>query len=251
MRAAAGSHECRARDRKAPPVRGDRFRAGKRLWSACDDERLRRLYPDTPTAEVARKMRRTLTATYARAKILGLAKSAAYLASPAACRLRRGDHVGAAFRYPKGHVPANKGTRRPGWSVGRMKETQFKKGESTNRMPLGSTRLIEGYVYRKVSEVPHVAYTVNWKPEHHLLWTAAHGPIPAGHALRFKNGDRLDVRLDNLELITRRGLMARNTIHNLPPQLAQTVQLIGALTRQINKRTRGDDHDNDGQQTHD
>jgi hypothetical protein len=218
----------------------DRFRAGKRLWSAKDDTTLRAIYPDTATADVARQLRRTMSATYARAKLLGLKKSAAYLASPAACRLRREAHPGVAFQYRKGHVPANKGTRRPGWSAGRMKETQFKKGESTNRMALGSTRLVDGYVYRKVSEVPYVPYTVNWKPEHHLLWTAAHGPIPKGHALRFKNGNRLDVRLDNLELITRRALMARNTIHNLPPALAQTIQLLGALTRKLRRRGHHD-----------
>jgi hypothetical protein len=213
----------------------DRFRAGKRLWSAYDDARLRAIYPDTPTADVARQLRRTVEAIYGRVAILGISKSAAYLASPAACRLRRENHPGVAFQFPKGHVPANKGLRRPGWGPGRMKETQFKKGESNRRMPLGSTRLVDGYVYRKVSEVPHVPYTVNWKAEHHLLWTAAHGPIPKGHALRFKNGDRLDVRLDNLELISRRALMARNTIHNLPPELAQTIQLLGALTRKIRR----------------
>jgi len=58
---------------------------------------------------------------------MGLTKSAAYLASPAACRLRKGDNVGAARRFRPGHVPANKGLRRPGWSTGRMAETQFKK----------------------------------------------------------------------------------------------------------------------------
>jgi hypothetical protein len=230
-------------------MNGDRFRAGKRLWSASDDARLRATYPDTPTAEVARRLRRTVEAIYGRAAVLGLAKSAAYLASPAACRLRREEHPGKAFQYPKGHVPANKGLRRPGWSAGRMKKTQFKPGcrsgqAAAHHMPIGSTRLVEGYVYRKVSDVPNVPYTVNWKAEHHLLWTAAHGPIPEGHVLRFKNGDRLDVRLDNLELITRRGLMARNTIHNLPPALAQTIQLLGALHRQI--RRRG--HDGDEEQ---
>lgn len=214
----------------------DRFRAGKRLWSRKDDAALRRDYPHKPTTDVARRLRRTRCAVSARAGILGLHKSAAYLASPHACRLRRGDHVGAAFRYPKGHVPANKGMRRPGWFAGRMKETQYKKGQrGTNTMPIGATRPIDGYVYRKVSEVPYVPYTVNWKPEHHLIWTAAKGPIPPGHALRFKNGDRLDIRLDNLELITRRALMARNTVHNLPKPLAEAVQLLGALHRKLGR----------------
>jgi hypothetical protein len=71
------------------------------------------------------------------------------------------------------------------------------------------------------------------------MWTAANGAIPRGHTLTFQNGDKTDVRLDNLELIPRRALMARNSIHNLPKPLADTVQLLGALNRQIRKRTEG------------
>lgn len=193
-------------------------------------------FPHEPTRVIARDLRRTVSAIYQRSKLLGLSKSEAYLASPAACRLRRGDNVGAAFRFKKGHAPANKGLRRPGWSAGRMKETQFKKGEPRNWMPIGSTRLIDGYTYRKVSDVRNVPHTVNWKPEHILIWTPEHGPLPAGHALAFKNGDRTDIRLDNLECISRRTLMARNTVHTLPKALAETIQLLGALNRKLRRK---------------
>jgi HNH endonuclease len=222
----------------------DRFRAGKRLWSRADDRLLRAIYPHQSTASVAQRVRRSISSTNGRAKKLGLKKTAAYLASPAACRLRRGDHVGKRFWYPKGHVPANKGLRRPGWHAGRMRETQFKPGTRSGKagdhwMPIGSTRIADGYVYRKVADVLNVPYTVNWKLEHHLVWTAAHGPIPRGHVLIFRNGDPTDVRLDNLELITRRALMARNTVHNLPKPLAATVQLLGKLNQVIrNKEAR-------------
>lgn len=219
-----------------------RYRAGKRLWSTDDDERMRREFPHRPTGDVAGELGRSATAVSARAAILGLSKSAEYLASPHACRLRRGDHVGAAFRFQAGHVPANKGLRRPGWHRGRMKETQFQPGNlnghaKDRHRPVGSTRLVDGYVYRKVSDVRDVPWTVNWKPEHVLLWTAARGPIAPGHALAFTNGDRTDVRLDNLECITRRELLARNSVHHLPKPLADTIRLLGALTRQIRKRT--------------
>lgn len=32
--------------------------------------------------------------------------------------------------------------------------------------------------------------------------------------------------------------MRRNTVHNLPPELAKVVQLRGAINRQINKRAK-------------
>lgn len=227
----------------------DRFRAGKRLWSQADDRDLRRIYPDRPTSVVAQSLRRTVFAINARAEKLGVHKSAAYLASPDACRLRRGDHVGARFRFQPGHVPANKGLRRPGYSVGRgrMQETQFKKGvlngvAGRRFKPIGSTRLVDGYLYRKVTAVPG-PWTVNWRLESVLIWERARGPVPAGHALVFRNHDRTDVRLENLELITRRVLMARNSVHNLPPPLAQAVQLLGALNRKIRRSPRNEEQD--------
>jgi hypothetical protein len=226
----------------------DRYRAGKRLWSAADDETLRLAYPDTPTPSVAARLRRSIVAVYRRADSLGLKKSAAYLAGPDACRLRRGDQVGARARFRKGHVPANKGLRRPGWFSGRMRETQFKPGQRNGKsaehfMPVGSTRLVDGYIYRKISDVPNVAYTVNWKPEAHLVWRRAGRRLRAGQALVFRNGNVLDIRLDNLERISRRELMARNSVHNLPKPLARTIQLLGALKNAIRRRAKREEQD--------
>jgi hypothetical protein len=104
------------------------FRAGKRLWERADDRLLIARYPHEPTARLARVLRRSMSAVYGRAGNLGLSKTAEYMASADACRLRRGDNVGAPSRFKKGHVPANKGLRRPGCAPGRMKETWFKKG---------------------------------------------------------------------------------------------------------------------------
>lgn len=243
FKGAAGSRPRGVARRPKKEDRADRVRAGKRLWNAADDRLLVARYPHEPTPAIARRLRRSVAAVYGRAWQRGLTKSAEYLASPDACRLRRGDNVGAACRFRKGHVPANKGLRRPGWGPGRMKETWFRKGRRSGMaaqhwMPIGSIRLVDGYVYRKVSDVPNVPYTVNWKLEHVLRWTAARGPVPAGHVIVFRSGDKTDFRLRNLQCISRRELMARNTVHNLPQPLAETIQLLGALNRQIRRRTR-------------
>jgi hypothetical protein len=188
-----------------------------------------------------------LTATFGRARQLGLAKTAEYLASPDACCLRREGSPGIAYRFPKGHTPANKGLRRPGYGPGRMKKTQFKKGQAGwNWRPIGGQRLVDGYLYTKVSDVRCVPWTRNWRPTHVLLWEKHRGQVPPGHALKFINGDRTDVRLDNLQLLTRRELMARNTVHNLPKPLAQTIQLLGALKRQIRRKTRSHEEQDRG-----
>lgn len=226
----------------------DRYRAGKRLWSAEDEALLIARYPHEQTAGLARELRRSVSAVYGRARLLGLSKTAEYLASADACRLRRGDNVGAPFRFKKGHVPHNKGQRRPGWAPGRMRETQFKKGERRGvaarlYKPIGTERISkDGYLERKVND--DLPLQRRWRAVHLLVWEEAHGSVRKGYAIAFRNGDKRDIRLENLECISRRELMARNTVHNLPKPLVETVQLLGALNRQIRRRTHGEEQAN-------
>lgn len=225
----------------------------RRPWTAADDAALRRRYPDEPTATLAVAIGRTTKAVYQRAKLLGLAKSAAYLASPAACRTN--GRQGMGTRFQKGSVPANKGLRgRKGWAPGRMAETQFKPGvrqgvAARNWRPIGTIAIDgEGYQRIKVREaLPGEAFgfgnTKVWPLLNRHLWAEAHGPIPPGHAVVFKDGNRQHCVLSNLELVSCAELMRRNTVHRLPAPLPQTIQLLGALKRQIRRRTRGEEQD--------
>lgn len=207
-------------------------------WSARDLDLLRQRYPHEQTATLAADFGRSTRAIYSMAKLQGLKKSAAYLASEAACRLRRGDNIGAAYRFPKGHAPANKGLRRPGWSVGRMAETQFKKGQPNhNRAPIGAERLSkEGYLQRKLTDTGYPPR--DWVPVHHIIWRAAGRDIPPGHALIFINGDKTDIRLDNLQILSRADNMRRNSVHLLPPEIKEVVNLKRAIVRRITLATR-------------
>lgn len=215
----------------------------RRPWTAADDAALTLRYPQEPTAAIALDLRRSIGAVYQRADILGLSKSAEYLASPAACRLRKCDGRGGPTRFTKGHTPANKGLRRPGWGPGRMKSTQFRKGHGRSGVavalykPIGTERVSkDGYRERKVNDA--MPLQSRWRAVHLILWEAANGPVPKGFAVCFQNGDKTDIRLDNLVLVARRDLMKRNSVHNLPAPLPQTIQLLGALKRAIRRKTR-------------
>jgi hypothetical protein len=166
---------------------------------------------------------------------MGLRKSAEYLASADACGLRRGNNVGATTRFGAGHVPANKGLRRPGYSPGRMASTQFKPGQKPHTWkPIGTTRLSkDGYLQRKVSDTGYPPR--DWVGVHILTWQKKHGPVPKGFAVAFKDRDRTHISLDNLELISRRELMQRNTIHNYPPELTEVIRLGAALKRRLRR----------------
>lgn len=222
--------------------------AQRRRWTADEDALLVARYPHEPTAALATQLRRTLSATFNRARGLGLAKSAAYLSTAASGRMQPGSTLGLSGRFGPGHVPANKGLRRPGWHRGRMRETQFRPGgrsgaAARNWRPIG-TILVDPDGYRRIKvrdarpgEHTGFGNVRVWPMLQRHVWEQAHGPIPPGHSVVFKNGRRDDVRLENLELLSREELLARNTIHRLPKPLADTCRLLGALNRQIRKRT--------------
>lgn len=212
----------------------------RRIWLPAELRTLRKRFADLPSKQVAKILGRPRHAIEGKARKLGLRKSAAYLASPAACRLRRGDKVGWAHRFRKGVAPWNKGLRRPGWFAGRMRETQFKKGQrSRNWVPVGTvTPNADGYLRIKISDAPEPpgqrgANSPNWKFVHRTVWEEAHGPIPVGHRIWWKDGDHTNCALANLELLSDAEHMARTTIHNLPPEVKKAHQAVGALRRQI------------------
>ena len=66
--------------------------------------------------------------------------------------------------------------------------------------------------------------------------------MPPGMAVVFKPGTRTTelegIRLECLEMITRRELMLRNSVHRHGPEIAALVQLRGALVRQINRKAK-------------
>lgn len=213
----------------------------RRLWTVPEIRLLKKLYPDHPASHVAKLLGIAVHRVHSKAARLGLKKSAAFLASDRSGRIQRG-HTNPrmiAARFKKGHVPANKGLRRPGWHAGRMRETQFKKGQfpilhDPEFYVLGALRVnTDGYVDMRTSFEPG---SRGWTPLHRILWEDKHGPLPEGYCLRFIDGDRANCCLENIECITRAENARRNSIHRLPPDLKAAIQLNGQLKRRIRER---------------
>lgn len=213
-------------------------------WTKSEIRLLKARFPHESTRAVAERLGRSVSTVNNAAARLGLRKTPEYLASPAACRLRRGDNVGAATRFKKGHTPANKGLRSPGWAPGRMSETQFKKGArqgaaAENWRPIGTIRQDpEGYLRIKVregrkGEAYGFGNTEIWPLLNRYNWVQNNGPIPPGHTVVFKDGNRAHCEIENLELISRAELMKRNTIHNYPPDLKSAIMMLGAVKRKL------------------
>lgn len=214
-------------------------------WSAQDVAGLTRRYPSEQTKVIAADLGRPIHTVYQKANSMGLKKDQAYLESDASGRLSGKDTRGLKSRFRKGQTPANKGLRRPGWSPGRMAETQFKAGEmrgaaQKNYVPIGTERISkDGYLERKVTD-DHPVPARRWVAVHRLVWEAANGPIPAGHAVVFRKGMRTalpsEITKERLELVTRAELMRRNTIHRYPVELKKAIRLVGKLRRVIEEK---------------
>jgi hypothetical protein len=217
-------------------------------WTKFELQLLRWTYPHVKTARLIDLLDHPLTAINGKAHQLGIRKTVEYLGSDAACR-KIGHHPNSrATQFKKGLVPHNKGVKRPGWHSGRMSETWFKQGHrggaaAKNWMPIGTIRVDgEGYLRIKVregraGEASGFGNTKIWPLYGRYLWEQHHGPIPPSHTVIFKDRNRANVVIDNLELISRKDLMARNTVHNLPKELALAIQLAGALKRQLRRRS--------------
>lgn len=211
----------------------------RHVWTDDQVEILRCEYANTPTRDLAARFCLPMNRVYAKASKLGLAKSEEYFRTHVAGRLTEGSDRGAATRFPVGIRPWNKGKAHPHRNDG-----QFKPGRRPQTwVPVGTMRVTkDGILQRKVSDVSGPG-NLRWRSVHETVWIDAHGAIPAGHVVVFRPGQKTsnpaEITVDRLELISRADLVRRNSIHRHGPEIAHLSQLKGAITRQINKRTRG------------
>lgn len=210
----------------------------RKPWQADEVATLQRLYAGTLTADLARMLGRTTKQVSCKAHKLGLRKTREFIVETARARTQQFGHGGAAYRFRAGLVPWNKG--RPFDAGGRSVDTRFRAGNRPQTwVPIGSRRVnSDGVLDRKITDTGYAPR--DWRAVHRMVWEAAHGDVPPGHVVVFRPGRRTtveaDITLDAVELVSRAELMRRNSVHRLPREVAQAVQLIGAVNRQINER---------------
>lgn len=206
----------------------------KRGWTPEQVEQLKRLFPHESTKAVAEALGKSISTVNNKAYGLGLKKSRKYLESQKPGWLT--GEQGEDYRFKKGQEAWNKGKSYV--AGGRSAETRFKKGEKPHTwLPVGSERITkDGIRQRKVTDS---GYPPNdWKSVHSLLWEEHHGPIPKGHVVVFRNGNREEIRIENLEMITRGELARRNSIHRYPEELKQLMRISGRLKSAIRKQEK-------------
>lgn len=122
------------------------------------------------------------------------------LASVKSKCFKLGLRTGRCGRFETGASAWNAGTK----GVMKPNASSFKKGSVPKNMkPIGYEYVnTQGYVYVKIADPDKFIL------KHKLVWEKANGKVPRGFVITFKNADKQDCRLGNLELVSR-AVMAR------------------------------------------
>lgn len=215
----------------------------KFVWTPELEAVLVARYESEPAIDIAHDVGCSLSALYQRAYKLGCRKTTEFAREITRRRWAEGRHDASLEALEKGRG-WNKGIKGSTGTRPACRKNHFRQGQMPyNHAPIGSLRIAGGHLQRKVGDFPKGQTRRNWAPVHRLVWEAAHGQVPAGHVVRFREGRHTTVEAeitpDRLECVTRRENMQRNSRHNrYPPELNQLIQLRGCMNRKINSRAR-------------
>lgn len=194
----------------------------RRAWAQWQLDYLKRHYADTPTADMKRRLGRSGRSIWAQAAAMGLRKSYELLQESGRRTSRHPNSI--AVRFKKGMTPWNKGMNerqmlRSADAIERFRRTQFKPGNTPNNIkPIGYERISkDGYVYIKVSMGRRMVRKHRW------VWQQAYGEIPAGYLIMFRDGNKLNCSLDNLELVSRSEATRRQIQSESPERRAARI----------------------------
>ena len=202
----------------------------RHIWTNEDTARLKELYPTIMTCEeISAIIGVSLQAVYNKASGLCLKKPEEYRSI--AGKKGASHYKAVANRFKNGNIPANKGKKMSQEVYAKVSRTIFKPGNiPANHRKVGSERINkDGYVEIKVTE-PN-----RWVLKHRLVWEETYGPIPRGCNIQFRNGNRKDVRIENLYIIDRKTqiLTENSMIARYPVELQQVIRTKAALKRRI------------------
>lgn len=168
-------------------------------WTTKEIEFLKANYADRYNADLAKELGVTSFRISNKAYALKLKKSMAFKQKQAENMIGKSEQ----FRFKKGHTPKNKG--RKGWCPSGCEKGWFKKGNVPHNYKNGEHLTKDGYIIKSIGEGKQ-------RLKHLHNWEIANGPLPKGYCLSFKDGDKLNTSLDNLELLTRGELLRRNRL---------------------------------------
>lgn len=146
-------------------------------------------------------------------------------------------------RRKPGDIPKNKGLKQTDYMSPEMIErtvaTRFKKGQTPhNAIGFKDGDIVTRHNHKDRNSPPYQWIRISkgkWEMYHVNLWKQHNGNIPDGYIIVFKDKNTMNVVIDNLECITKKENMIRNSIHQYPEELKKTIQTLSIITRKINR----------------
>lgn len=198
-----------------------------KAWTPEEVKILIELYPDRQTKDIAIILNRKIASVYNKANWLDLKKSESFKQSAMSGCITKLLKKGVQYRFPKDHKPWNKGKK--GIMIGGI-ESQFKPGSLPHNTKYdGAISLRPDKTGKKYKHI-RISKGV-WKLLHRVVWEKSNGPIPEGYLIRFIDGNEMNCELNNLEIISKKDNMARNTIQRFPPELVSTIKILSKLKK--------------------
>ncbi len=156
---------------------------------------------------------------------------------------RGNNHLNSGLngQFKKGNIPHNKGKRQNDYmsieSIEKTKATRFKKGNiPANHRDVGSERITkDGYIEIKIKE-PN-----KWQLKHRYIYEKKYGKIPKGYNLIFLDGNRKNIDLSNLKLVSKSEdlIMNKNKLFTTDKNITNTGSLIAKVIDKGNKLKKG------------
>ncbi|MDH7463948.1 HNH endonuclease [Chitinophagaceae bacterium 26-R-25] len=196
------------------------------------EEKIKREFLTKPIKRLAHEIGRSQVFVRTRMKRWGLVVPQHILAN------RRKDSM-----FKKGNISHNKGKKQDEYmskeGIVRCSGTRFKKGNLPH-----NTKPSDGEITIRTDTKSKRQYKYirlglsNWYPYHQYLWEAQHGKISPGYCLWFRDGNSLNCTLENMELISRKEQMTRNTIQRYPEEVKTAIRRISKLKKLIRENEK-------------
>jgi HNH endonuclease len=204
----------------------------RRKWTKEELEYVKLNYSDRYTKDIAAVINRSDKAVYQAAMNLNVKKSPEFIKIFLKREAEKLKVLGVTSRFKPGNVSHNKGQKMSKELYERVKVSMFKKGNEPHNMKYdGHERLDpkDGYVYIRIAKAKYVL-------KHRLVWEQHNGPIPKGNIIVFKDKDKYNITIDNLQMISKRENMLRNTVTKYPLELQQLIKLNNKLKTTLHEK---------------
>lgn len=178
-------------------------------WTEAEKRWLIRYIPGHQESEIIEAFRMRFGWTMRRAQLKNM---------KTVLRTPSGTHGGCFY---KGQQSWNKGKKLG--IKGRMAETMFKPGHLPHNHKEVGTEIIDTYGYHKIK----IAEPKTWAFKHRLIWEEHNGPAPSCNPIVFIDGNKDNLDIENLMMLTRTELARANQdgVWDLPVELRKTALL--------------------------